>query len=166
MMDKQAVQALAATSPIRITKAFSLIEVSLVVFLIALFMAVSLPIFTGSNQRDLKNLTSQFVNLVNQTRDGASTTNQPHFLYLDAVANRIFVFQEETELADFMAKNQEELATLENAILVQKIHPSLSIDSITYNDKTIPSVSIRFDPSGFSEIFKITFTNKENSMSF
>ena len=164
-MEKQEALELRLTLSAHKNKAFSLLEVSLVIFLLALIFSLSIPIFSVANNNRLKDLSAKFVNLVNYTRDQASIHNVPHFLYLDSQKNEIFVYREEFELDTFFVEDKNEQEPFQSdRILINKINPNLSIGSITYNNKEIISVSLRFDPSGFSEIFKIAFTDKKNTI--
>lgn len=149
-------------------KAFSLLEVSVVIFLLALFFSLSIPLFSAANSNRLKDLSAKFINLVNYTRDQASITNTTHFLYLDSQTNRIFVYQKESELDSLLAS---ELAKTEqpfqkDKIFVSQVSSKLSISQITYEEQTIPAISLQFDPSGFSELFQITFTDGEHSIHY
>ena len=167
MMGKRVVLRL---QPILQTKnrAFSLLEVSLILFLLALVFSLSIPLFSTANRNQLKNLSSRFVNLVSYVRDQASTSNQPYFLYLNAKSDEIFVYQQDSELASFLARDKEQKVSHDqkNSIILKQINSYLSISAIIYDKLETMSVSIRFDPSGFSEIFQITFTDNKNFMRY
>jgi hypothetical protein len=145
-------------------RAFSLLEVSLVIFLLALFFSISLPIFSVANNSRLKDLSAKFVNIVDYTRDQAIITDTPHFLYLNSQVNKIFVYREESELNSFIAEKIEDSVEpfQRDKIFVSKANAKLKISNITYADEATALISIRFDPSGFSELFKISFTDGEN----
>lgn len=166
MMEQQAVLELRQTLQTQ-NKAFSLLEVSLVLFLVALVFSFSIPIFSVANNNRLKDLSAKFINLVNYTRDQASIQNTPYFLYLDSQKNEVFIYQEEAELNTFLLEDKKkETPYQEDRILIHRINNNLSISNITYDEKTTPIISIRFDPSGFSELFQITFTDKKNFISY
>ena len=158
MMAKQEVQAQQLISQIKI-KGFSLLEVSLVIFLFALVFSLGIPIFSVASNNRLKDLSVKFIALVDYARDQASIQNTPHFLYLDSISGRVFVYRTKEELNSFLSEEEDkENVYQKNKIYIQQIKP-LKIDSITYEENDISSISIRFDPSGFSDIFAITFTD-------
>ena len=157
MMVKKVAQELRLILPIN--RAFSLLEVSLAIFLLALVVSFSLPIFTVANNNDLKNLSAKFITLVSDTRNQASLEREPYFLYLDVNKGAIFSYQTEQELTDFLEEDlSEEEAFQENRILLNNLK-GIKISQIHYQKKKLSSLSIRFDPSGFSELFSITFSS-------
>jgi prepilin-type N-terminal cleavage/methylation domain-containing protein len=74
------------------TKGYTLIELTVVVALIGMMLAISVPRFRYSLITDnLKSVTRQMIGLVKEIRDDAVREQKARFLYLDLESNRLWV---------------------------------------------------------------------------
>ena len=173
------------------SKAFSLLEVLLVLFLVGLIMTLAVPFFNNPKS-DVKQITSEFVYLVNCARDKATITNKTHFLKIDNSQKKILVINEDDrdllfldEKEDSKKEDNKESITKKTAKIkstkcslrsaeindpvildLNIINKDVNIGSLDYDNKKPKGILLRFDPSGFSDLFKITFTSGPQSITF
>lgn len=171
---------------VTIIKGFSLLEVLLVLFILGLMLGTTIP-FLAKKNSNLKQLTTEFVNLVNCARNRANITSDPYFLRINIPSKYIEVLSEEKLALLFGDEDKEdEITTTKNGASNPKcslkkdqlseiisftfstIDKNLIVESIEYgnNYSTSGTVQFRFDPSGFSELFTITFTDGDKYLAF
>jgi len=79
-------------NPTNTTKGYTLIELTVVVALIGMMLAVSVPRFRYSLITDnLKSVTRRMIGVVKEIRDDAVREQKAYFLYLDLESNKLWV---------------------------------------------------------------------------
>lgn len=74
------------------TKGYTLIELAIVIVLIGMMLAVSIPRFRYSLLTDnLKSVTRRLIGVVKEIRNDAVREQKPYFLYFDLDANKVWV---------------------------------------------------------------------------
>jgi prepilin-type N-terminal cleavage/methylation domain-containing protein len=79
-------------NPIHNTKGYTLIELTVVIALVGMMLAISVPRFRYSLITDnLKSVTRRMVGVVKEIRDDAVREQKAYFLFLDLESNKLWV---------------------------------------------------------------------------
>lgn len=159
----------------RFVAGFTLLELSVVLFIMAILLGIALPRFSNFFESDLQKETRRIAAVLSQLRLEAILKGESYRLVFDSKENTLQVFT--IDAADSTLNHPHE--NFKNPI---KLNPPVEIQSITTGAET-ESVSAKFefeklkfekifgnqyqfsiDPSGFIDLFSVTLKDRSHSL--
>jgi len=132
-------------NPANKTKGYTLIELTVVIALIGMMLAISVPKFRYSLITDnLKSVTRRMIGVVKEVRDDAVREQKAYFLYLDLESDRMWV--------EYTGMGQEEREiTRERAFMLPEDIRIMDVWREEQGKQVDGEASIRFTEKGYVE---------------